>query len=367
MTQSSLSKFQRLKAIAQSSRQIKLIGGLSVLGTFVWTQTAVATGSFVIQDPLSAPVTAPPASAPSPSPAPTPVVTPSNVQLAPPQVSVPAPSQAGKNSYVDTTNYSRVPPATSRPAPVVLTERATGCQTVVQSGQLQSGSCGAVTPQAIAARPTQPVASSRPAQLKPVYPIRQAQASQITRRQTVATAVAPPQPLQYNRATERPAAHPGNGNTALLFPLSIPATVSSVFGWRMHPVSGTQRLHDGTDLAAPLGTPVLAAYSGEVAVADALGGYGLTVILRHEQGTQESRYAHLSEIFVRPGDWIEQGTVIGQVGSTGLSTGPHLHFEWRHLTQSGWVAVDAGVHLEYAMENLIRSLEVAQNSAKTGV
>ena len=357
MTQSSLSKVQRLKAIAQSSRRVNLIGGLSVFGAFIWAQTAIATGSLVIQ----------PLAAPSPIPAPAPVVTPSQVQLAPPQVSVPALSQAGKNSYVDTTNYSRIPPATSRPAPVVLTERATGCQTVVQSGQLQSGSCGAVAPQAIAALPAQPVVSSRPAQLKPVYAIGQAQASQIVRRQTVAAAVAPPQPFQYNRATERPAARPGNGNTALLFPLSIPSTVSSAFGWRIHPVSGTQRLHDGTDLAAPLGTPVLAAYSGEVAVADALGGYGLTVILRHEQGTQESRYAHLSEIFVRPGDWIEQGTVIGQVGSTGLSTGPHLHFEWRHLTQSGWVAVDAGVHLEYAMENLIRSLEVAQITAKTGV
>ena len=122
-------------------------------------------------------------------------------------------------------------------------------------------------------------------------------------------------------------------------------------------------MHSGTDLGAPLGTPVLAAYRGEVAIADWLRGYGLTVTLRHEEGTQESRYAHLSEIFVQPGELIEQGTVIGLVGSTGNSTGPHLHFEWRHLTNSGWVAVDAGVHLEYAMENLIRSMQLAEASS----
>jgi murein DD-endopeptidase MepM/ murein hydrolase activator NlpD len=105
---------------------------------------------------------------------------------------------------------------------------------------------------------------------------------------------------------------------------------------------------------------VLAVAPGEVATADYLGGYGLTVILRHEEGTQESRYAHLSEVFVQPGESVDQGNVIGLVGSTGFSTGPHLHFEWRHQTTDGWVAVDAGAHLEYAMAQLIEALQVAQ-------
>jgi murein DD-endopeptidase MepM/ murein hydrolase activator NlpD len=108
-----------------------------------------------------------------------------------------------------------------------------------------------------------------------------------------------------------------------------------------------------------MGTPVLAAYPGEVATADWVGGYGLMVVLRHLDGTQESRYAHLSEIAVKPGERVEQGTVIGRAGSTGLSTGPHLHFEWRHLTERGWTAVDAGLHLEFALENLLQKMQVA--------
>jgi murein DD-endopeptidase MepM/ murein hydrolase activator NlpD len=84
---------------------------------------------------------------------------------------------------------------------------------------------------------------------------------------------------------------------------------------------------------------VIAVLSGRVTVADWLGGYGLTVIIEHNDQTQ-TLYAHLSELFVKPGDRIAQGEVLGRVGSTGNSTGPHLHFEMRHLTAQGWVAVD---------------------------
>jgi murein DD-endopeptidase MepM/ murein hydrolase activator NlpD len=156
------------------------------------------------------------------------------------------------------------------------------------------------------------------------------------------------------------------GKASFMFPLSIPSEITSVFGWRIHPIMGNQRFHSGTDLGAPQGTPVLAAVSGQVVTADFLGGYGLTVILQHEKGTQESLYAHLSEIFVKPGDKVEQGNVIGRVGSTGNSTGPHLHFEWRHLTSEGWVAVDAGAHLQYSLAQFIRALQLAQSTPQRG-
>jgi murein DD-endopeptidase MepM/ murein hydrolase activator NlpD len=143
------------------------------------------------------------------------------------------------------------------------------------------------------------------------------------------------------------------GNEEFVFPLSIPAPISSVFGWRMHPIHQTWRFHSGTDIAAPMGTPVLATQAGRVAVAGSLGGYGLTVILRHGDGNLESRYAHLAQIAVRSGEWIEQGEVIGLVGSTGTSTGPHLHFEVRQLTGDGWVAMDPGEVLEYGIANLM--------------
>jgi murein DD-endopeptidase MepM/ murein hydrolase activator NlpD len=173
--------------------------------------------------------------------------------------------------------------------------------------------------------------------------------------------VAPPPPPKpgyyYQNSREFAAIMPGNGNTRLLFPLSIPAAISSVFGWRTHPISGLSSFHDGTDLAAPLGVPVLAAYDGKVAVADFLGGYGLTVVLEHNSGTQETLYAHLSELLVKPGDTVAQGAVIGRVGSTGNSTGPHLHFELRELTENGWVTVDPGEQLNSALASLTKMLQ----------
>ncbi len=167
----------------------------------------------------------------------------------------------------------------------------------------------------------------------------------------------------YNR-TIRPPARLGNGNIRLSFPLSIPTAITSVFGWRVHPITGDSRFHSGTDLGAPMGTPVLAAYAGQVAFADFLGGYGLAIAINHNQGTQQTLYGHLSEIFVKPGDVVKQGTAIGRVGSTGASTGPHLHFEFRQLTTEGWVAMDAGTQLETSLAELVKSLQVAQTSAK---
>jgi murein DD-endopeptidase MepM/ murein hydrolase activator NlpD len=107
-----------------------------------------------------------------------------------------------------------------------------------------------------------------------------------------------------------------------------PGPVSSPFGWRDLFVSGS-RFHGGVDFAADTGTPVLASRGGRVSFAGWSGVYGYVVFLDHEEGWQ-TRYAHLSRIDVRVGQSLRQGTPIGAVGSTGLSTGPHLHFEVRY-------------------------------------
>jgi len=105
---------------------------------------------------------------------------------------------------------------------------------------------------------------------------------------------------------------------------------------------------------------VLAAFSGRVNTSGFLGGYGLTVILEHSGDRAQTLYAHLSEVFVQPGEVVEQGEVIGRVGSTGNSTGPHLHFEYREYTADGWVAMDAGAVLQGALTNFFEGFGVAQ-------
>jgi murein DD-endopeptidase MepM/ murein hydrolase activator NlpD len=108
------------------------------------------------------------------------------------------------------------------------------------------------------------------------------------------------------------------------------ARISSGFGMRRHPILGFSRMHQGVDFAAPTGTPVYAAGEGRIAFAGTRGGYGTTVIINHTGGIS-TLYAHLSAIQrgLRPGSLVRQGQVIGRVGSTGMSTGPHLHFEVR--------------------------------------
>lgn len=104
--------------------------------------------------------------------------------------------------------------------------------------------------------------------------------------------------------------------------------LSSGFGLRGHPILGGTRLHAGLDFAAPTGSPVLATMDGYVSAAGWAGGYGLSV--RLENGSSlETRYGHLSRITVAPGSFVRKGELIGLVGTTGLSTGPHLHYEVR--------------------------------------
>jgi len=144
------------------------------------------------------------------------------------------------------------------------------------------------------------------------------------------------------RVTPRPAPVRGNNNIRLLYPLIGSAVTSSNFGWRQHPVLGTWLMHAGRDLAAPEGTPVVAALSGRVVSSGLAGGYGLAVEVEHDRPRRRTLYGHLSELYVKDGDMVRQGEVIGRVGSTGLSTGPHLHFELRQPQDGGWVAVDPG-------------------------
>lgn len=142
--------------------------------------------------------------------------------------------------------------------------------------------------------------------------------------------------------TPRPAPIAGNGNRRLLFPVIGSALNSSSFGFRLHPILGIWRLHAGQDLAAPEGTPVVAALSGRVVSSGLAGGYGLAIEIEHANPRRRTLYGHLSELYVKPGERVRQGEVIGRVGSTGLSTGPHLHFELRLPQAGGWVAVDPG-------------------------
>lgn len=103
---------------------------------------------------------------------------------------------------------------------------------------------------------------------------------------------------------------------------------TSGFGLRLHPLLQQRRLHTGIDWAAPVGTPVVAAAAGQVVLAEPTGEYGNAVRIDHGGGWQ-TLYSQLSRIDVREGDCVATGAVIAAVGSTGLSSGPHLHFEVR--------------------------------------
>lgn len=135
-------------------------------------------------------------------------------------------------------------------------------------------------------------------------------------------------PLKITTPSRRAGTLPGESGK---LPIGTPLTslaVSSGFGLRTNPISGLQRQHQGIDLAARMGTPVTATSDGTVDVANWVGGYGLLVVLKHGGGVQ-TRYGHLARLSVSAGQRIRKGEVIGYVGSTGNSTGPHLHYEVR--------------------------------------
>lgn len=127
-----------------------------------------------------------------------------------------------------------------------------------------------------------------------------------------------------------------DGESKRRYYLSSPlefSRVSSGYGMRFHPVLGQRRAHLGVDFAAPTGTPVRTVGDGVVEFSGVQRGYGNVVFVRH-RNNQVTVYAHLSRLGVRTGQRVNQGDYIGAVGSTGMSTGPHLHWEFR----------DNGVH-----------------------
>lgn len=290
-------------------------------------------------------------------------------------------------AHIDPTDYSiGATKVYEPPSAVVLSERSTGCRAVVRNGQGAASVCSNSSNQPQVAnnnsrsQRTRIPASNQIASVSPIGSSRtQATTSDAKKppayiQQAIALvnqSISPSTQAYYNRLQRQ--GQVSIRNTGLLFPLTIPTPITSLFGWRIHPITGDRRFHTGTDLGAPLGTPVLAAYTGKVAISDLLGGYGLTVVLDHEVSESskaasplelpphQTLYAHLSETFVKPGEKVAKGTVIGLVGSTGNSTGPHLHFETRHLTPDGWVASDPGFELEYALTQLVEVLKTARS------
>ena len=110
--------------------------------------------------------------------------------------------------------------------------------------------------------------------------------------------------------------------------LPVDGRITSPFGWRIHPITHMRRLHTGVDIAAPYGTPIHATGGGEVIYAGWRGGYGNAVIIDHGGG-RATLYGHMSSIAVATGQVVAKEQVIGHVGSTGVSTGPHVHYELR--------------------------------------
>ena len=254
--------------------------------------------------------------------------------------------QATPGTYIDSTPYSLG--ATS--PDVILSERSTGCQAVLQAGQgVPSSIC--------------PIAPSLSTESGGFGSSGSGGGSSYS--STYNTAVALPSVQDFYNLTVRPPAQISNGNISLQFPLTIPAAITSAFGWRIHPIAGESRFHSGTDLGAPQGTPVMAVFDGKVQIADIMGGYGLAIVLRHDKDTEETLYAHLSEAFVKPGDTVKQGEVIGRVGSTGYSTGPHLHFEFHKLTPQGWTMLDPGQALEYSLAQFIKGVKPGDSKAES--
>jgi len=150
----------------------------------------------------------------------------------------------------------------------------------------------------------------------------------------------------------------GSASIPMLVPVNSSRAMSSNFGMRTHPVLGGYRMHKGVDLPAPTGTPIHATADGVVGMADWFGGYGLFVELEHGANL-ETRYGHMSRIAVAQGQHVHRGDVIGYVGTTGRSTGAHLHYEVRIAGE----AVNPVPYLQIADVNSGANVALASNTA----
>ncbi len=134
--------------------------------------------------------------------------------------------------------------------------------------------------------------------------------------------------MQRSARSSNKSAQQGSGNLSM----PLKASITSPFGWRRHPIFGVRKFHTGIDLAGPNRSPIRAADSGSVLFTGWYGGYGKVVIISHGNSHGDDMatlYAHLSRAGVSVGDNVNKGDVIGYEGTTGFSTGPHLHFEVR--------------------------------------
>ena len=121
---------------------------------------------------------------------------------------------------------------------------------------------------------------------------------------------------------------PTEAPSKYVWPCPSSTKITSKYGYRIHPIQKVKKMHTGIDIGAKKGTDIVASAAGKVIMAKYYGGYGNCIVVDHGGGVS-TLYAHMSAYVAKEGDWVSQGQVIGKVGSTGNSTGPHLHFEVR--------------------------------------
>ncbi|MBW4330649.1 M23 family metallopeptidase [Stakelama sp. CBK3Z-3] len=150
----------------------------------------------------------------------------------------------------------------------------------------------------------------------------------------------------------------GVGETKGMMVMPVNGRITSTFGMRMHPLLHYKRMHKGLDIAAPYGTPLHAAAAGTVIFAGRAGGYGNMIKIRHSGG-YVTLYGHMSKFAVRAGQHVDRGQRIGNIGSTGISTGPHVHYE---VQKDGRAVNPRGV--SYASTERLGGSELRQFKAK---